>query len=96
MLTRLNHDPLLYHAHILRARAVWDPLARLSRRSLLQHPVYLFEGQPFHLRDQEVREGDGKAAQATPDEEDLGTEVRVAVRGADQVGRYDCDDLCLC
>ena len=43
--------------------------------------------------DQEVCKGRGEAAEGTPEEEDLGTEVRVTLVGTDQVGGDDSNDL---
>lgn len=43
---------------------------------------------------EEVGKGGGEAAEGAPEEEDLGTEVRVTFVGTDQVGGNDGNDLC--
>ena len=69
------------------------PLRRRPRRRLFQHTVYLLEGKPFGLRDEEVCECEGNAAEAAPHEEDFGAEVGIVLGGADEVGGYDGNDL---
>ena len=53
----------------------------------------LLRGEIVMTYDQEVGKGRGEAAEGTPEEEDLGTEVRVALVGTDQVRGNDSDDL---
>lgn len=49
--------------------------------------VDLLERQTLGLVDHKVDEGDADEAEAAPDEEDLGLQIRVAWAGVDHVGR---------
>ncbi len=77
----------------MRKGGVRHPRRRLAGRDLLKHLIDLFEREAFGLGHEEVGEGEGEAAEGAPEEEDFGTEVGVALFGADEVGGDDCDDL---
>ncbi len=53
----------------------------------------MLERKTFGLRDEEIGECEGDAAEAAPHEEDFGAEVGVVLGGADEVGGYDANDL---
>jgi hypothetical protein len=72
---------------------VWHPLVGGAGCGLLQHLVDLLEGETLCLRDEEVGEGEGDAAEGAPHEEDLCAEVGLALLGTDQVGGDDSNDL---
>lgn len=84
---------LLRETHFLRKSGVWLPRCRLAGRDLLQHLVDLFERQTLGLWHEEICEGEGEAAQGTPEEENLGAEVGVTFLGTDKVGCDDGNDL---
>ena len=85
-----NLHSLLGQSHISSESAVWDPLARVSWRCLLEHAINLLKRQSLGLGDEEVRVDEAGKAEGSPDEEDLGLEVRVLL--TDHVGGDDGDD----
>jgi hypothetical protein len=57
------------------------PLARRSRRRLLQHLIDLLQRQSLRLGHKEVRKQEAQGASASPDEKDLC--LKVALVGVD-------------
>ncbi len=83
----------LRHAHLARERRMRHPFRRSPWVCLLQHLVDLLEGKTLSLGNEEVCEGEGDAAEGSPEKEDLGAEVGISGVGADEVGGDDPDDL---
>jgi len=70
-----------------------NPLSRRPRRSLFQHAIDLLKRETFSLRDEEVRERERDAAEASPHEENLGSKVGVVLSSADEVRGDNTDNL---
>ena len=85
-----SQSSLLGKTHIRSEGAVWDPLGRVSWRSLLKHAINLLKRETLGLRDEEVGVHEAAKAQASPEEEDLGAEVTVFL--AHHVGGDDSND----
>jgi len=83
---------LLRNTHLARERVVRDPSSRSTGGSLLQHTIDLFEGKTLGFWDQDIRVDEAGRAEGTPEEEDLGAEIGLALVFADEVGSDDGDD----
>lgn len=70
-----------------------NPFVGGAGGGLLEHLVDLLEGETLGLRNEEVGEGEGEAAEGAPHEEDLGTKVGLSALRTDQVRGDDTDDL---
>tara|TARA_R110002003_G_scaffold1113_3_gene22427 strand:- start:16067 stop:16372 length:306 start_codon:yes stop_codon:yes gene_type:complete len=85
-------DVLLTKVHLSRKRAVGLPVARGAGSSLLKHLVDLLESKTLGLRDEEVGESEGDAAESAPHEEDVGTETSGVGAVGNEIGGNDSND----
>lgn len=86
-------NTLIRKTHLLCKGTMWDPAGAVTSIGFFHHLIYLFQSQALSLRDEEVGEGEGEAAEGAPEKEDFGTEVGVAFARADKVGGDDGNDL---
>lgn len=66
---------LLPQVHLRREGGVRLPLAAGTRSGLLKHLVDLLKGKTLGLRNEEVGEKEGDAAETAPHEEDVGAKA---------------------
>lgn len=71
---------------------MWDPSSRSTWSSLFQHTIDLFEGKTLGFRDQDISVDEAGSAEGTPEEEDLSTEIGLALVLAEEVRSDDSDD----
>ncbi|KFY88418.1 hypothetical protein V500_06350, partial [Pseudogymnoascus sp. VKM F-4518 (FW-2643)] len=88
-----DDDALLSEVHLGSEGGVGHPFVGGARGGLLEHLIDLLEGEALSLRDEEVGEGEGDAAEGAPHKEHLGAEVGLSWLLANEVGGDDCDDL---
>jgi hypothetical protein len=79
--------------HIRCESRVRHPLSRGTWRSLFQHAINLLKRETLSLRDKEVRECERDAAEASPHEEHLGSEVGVMFGRSDEIRGDNTDNL---
>lgn len=79
---RSDAQALVRQAHLRRERRVWYPCGTVPSIDLLHHLVNLLERKTLGLRHKEVGKGGGETAERTPEEEDFGAEIGVALRCA--------------
>ena len=70
------------------------PFGRVTRVSLLQHLINLFERQASGFRHQEVRERGRQVAKRPPEEEGLRAQACITFFGPDKVRGNSSNDLC--
>ena len=82
---------ILGKTHVLCESGVRHPSGRLARgTNFLHHPVDLLKGETLSLPDEEVGVDEAENTSASPNEEDLGTEVGLV--GTDEVRGDDGND----
>ena len=69
------------------------PSSRSPGGGLLEHSVDLLKRKSLGLGDEEEGVDEGASAETSPDEEDVGAEVALALTGADHVRGDDGNDL---
>lgn len=80
-------------AHVASKCATGHPFAAGSGGGFFQHFVDLFQGETLSFRNKEVCERQRKAAETTPDEENLRPKVGITRISSNQVRSDDRNDL---
>jgi len=88
----VDGDALVGETHLGGEGGVWHPSGGGYGGGLLHHSVDLLEGEALGLRNEEVGEEEGEDAEGSPHEEDLGTEVGIALVGSNEVWGDDGND----
>lgn len=87
MLSMLNmlDTSLLSHAHVGGKGGVRNPFGGVTWGSLFQHAVDLLKGKTLGFGNKEISIDEATCAEGTPEEEDLSTQVCLALFGTDEV-----------
>jgi hypothetical protein len=88
-----NVDTLIGKMHFRSEGRVQNPLGRGTRCGFFHHLVDLLEREAFSFRDKEVSEGERDAAESSPHEEDVRSQVGITGTILHQVGSDHSDDL---